>query len=273
MNVDRAAAHGPTATDPFTGRPVHSMNPRLISIVLAIIGAHALALWALQSGLMRPPAREQVVHVALAAQLIEAPQPETASATLASAAPTLPAPTPVAAPPTPARPSRPAQPAQQTVAAPPQTDIAAEPAQPSATAIDPTPVPAVAEAASSAAPVTPVVPATGKQAGTAALAAHAPPAAPPQLELPSSEANYLNNPRPPYPALSKRLREQGKVVIRAYIEVNGTAEQATIAQSSGYDRLDQVALHTVLKWRYAPGKRAGQPEAMWFHIPITFVLD
>mgnify|MGYP006154400979 CR=1 FL=1 len=103
----------------------------------------------------------------------------------------------------------------------------------------------------------------------------APPAppAPPVVVLPSSSADYLNNPRPPYPPLSKRLGEQGKVVIRAFIETNGTATKAEIRTSSGYERLDQAALQTVLKWRYVPGKCAGAAEAMWFNVPIHFVLE
>jgi periplasmic protein TonB len=43
--------------------------------------------------------------------------------------------------------------------------------------------------------------------------------------------------------------------------------------SSGFQRLDDTAVQTVLRWRYVPGKRAGVPEAMWFNVPITFVLE
>jgi protein TonB len=46
-----------------------------------------------------------------------------------------------------------------------------------------------------------------------------------------------------------------------------------VQQSSGYERLDRTAVETVLRWRYVPGKRAGVPEAMWFNIPINFVLE
>ena len=69
------------------------------------------------------------------------------------------------------------------------------------------------------------------------------------------------------------MGEQGRVVVRAFIDVNGSASQASITSSSGYERLDQVALKTVLQWRYAPGKRAGTPEAMWFNVPLNFVLE
>jgi len=73
--------------------------------------------------------------------------------------------------------------------------------------------------------------------------------------------------------LSKRLGEQGRVSVRVLIDVDGRARNPSIAQSSGYARLDQTAINTVLKWRFVPGKRAGVPEAMWFTIPINFVLE
>ena len=93
------------------------------------------------------------------------------------------------------------------------------------------------------------------------------------MELPSTNADYLNNPRPPYPALSRRLGEQGRVLVRVLIEPDGRPSKAELQESSGYDRLDQTALQTVMRWRFVPGKRAGVPEAMWFSVPIQFVLE
>ncbi|MDO8440551.1 MAG: energy transducer TonB [Polaromonas sp.] len=98
-------------------------------------------------------------------------------------------------------------------------------------------------------------------------------AAPPRIELPSSNADYLQNPKPAYPAMSKRLGEQGKVVVRVLIGVDGVAQKAEIRQSSGFDRLDQAAWTTAQRWRYVPGKRGGVPEAMWVNVPINFVLE
>ena len=54
---------------------------------------------------------------------------------------------------------------------------------------------------------------------------------------------------------------------------DGTAARAEIRTSSGFERLDQAALQTVLRWRYVPGKRGGTPEAMWVTVPINFVLE
>jgi len=99
------------------------------------------------------------------------------------------------------------------------------------------------------------------------------PAAPPRIELPSSNAAYLNNPKPPYPAISKRMGEQGKVVLRVLISAEGLPQKVEISQSSGYDRLDRQAQEAVQHWRFVPGKRNGVPEAMWTLVPIQFVLE
>lgn len=89
---------------------------------------------------------------------------------------------------------------------------------------------------------------------------------------PSQSASYLNNPPPPYPPMSKRLGEQGRVVVRVYIDEQGVPKEALLEVKSGYSRLDQAALQAVMSWRYVPAKRAGVPLAMWFNVPVTFDL-
>lgn len=219
---------------------------RRLFIVIAVLGFHALGLWALQAGLLRRSV-DLIVPVAVLAEMIEPPQPQVTPA--------------------------PPQPRPQPTPTPkvtPRAQPAARPApQPQAIA-DPTPSPLAPSGVTEPQPPAPV-----SAAPVIAVASPAPPAppAPPKIELPSSSADYLNNPKPAYPPLSKRLNEQGKVVVRAFIETDGTASKAEIRSSSGYDRLDQAALQTVLRWRYVPGKRAGVPEAMWFNVPINFVLE
>jgi protein TonB len=239
------------ALSPF-GAVWHSALPfrmdRRLLIVTAVVGFHLLGLWALQAGLLRR-AVELVIPVQVLSELIDPPQPVV---TPAPPAPPPPAPqTPVLQPPPPPRPV--ARPAPQPVA------IAAT---------EPTPQAPAAVTATEPAGVEISTP-------TDPPAAPAPPApsAPPRVDLPSSSADYLTNPPPPYPPLSKRLGEQGQVVVRARIEANGTASQAEIHTSSGFDRLDLAALQTVKRWRYVPGKRGGVPEPMWFNIPIRFVLE
>ncbi len=95
----------------------------------------------------------------------------------------------------------------------------------------------------------------------------------PAFSLPSSEAHGLINPKPAYPRQSRRLNEQGQVVIRVFVAVDGSPQQGEIKTSSGFDRLDQEALRTVMRWRFVPGQRFGTPEAMWFNVPVNFVLE
>jgi protein TonB len=95
----------------------------------------------------------------------------------------------------------------------------------------------------------------------------------PAFSLPSSEAHGLTNPKPAYPRQSRRLNEQGQVVIRVFVAADGSPQQGEIKTSSGFDRLDQEALRTVMRWRFVPGQRFGTPEAMWFNVPVNFVLE
>ncbi len=92
------------------------------------------------------------------------------------------------------------------------------------------------------------------------------------MQLPSSDADYLQNPKPVYPAMSKRLGEQGKTVVRVLIGVDGLPKSASIRTSSGYERLDEAARAAVLTWRYVPGKRNGVAEPMEFNVPINWIL-
>lgn len=128
----------------------------------------------------------------------------------------------------------------------------------------------VVTSSAATAPVSAVVPAT--VAAVAPIPA-TPALTPAAVELPSTEADYWHNPKPAYPSLSRRLGEQGKVLVRVFIDASGQPQQAEVKQSSGFERLDQTALNTVLKWRYLPGKRNGTPEAMWLQVPLEFRLE
>jgi protein TonB len=143
------------------------------------------------------------------------------------------------------------------------------------------PEPTVTQAAPSvAAPVVYIPPATPNTAtltptdsGLQRPSAQAQAPASSQVVLPSTNADYLNNAPPSYPRVSKRLGEQGTVLIRVLITTEGRAEKAEIRTSSGHARLDETALTTVQTWRFVPGTRNGVPEAMWFNVPVRFVLD
>jgi protein TonB len=215
---------------------------RNLRIVLTVLILHGAALWALQTGLLR-----RTVELLVPAQVImdmmapaETPTPRPQP---------LAVPTPAKAQAAPTAPTPPAPMAVATAATQPSAIAPAAVAPSTATTSSDRPTAAATNTASVASPV------------------------PARVELPSSDADYLNNPKPPYPPLSKRMGEQGKVVIRTLIGADGVAQEASIHQSSGFDRLDQAALATARKWRYVPGKRAGVAEAMWFNVPFSFVLE
>lgn len=204
-------------------------------IALAVVGLHVAFIWALQSGLLMRAA-EIIVPAEILTQFVDPPAPKVE---------------PV--PPTP-----PTPPVQKKA-------VAKAPVQPAPQPLaitDPTPSPNAPTGV-----VTPPLP-----PAPVAVAPVAPPS-PPAVQLPSSDADYLQNPKPPYPPISKRLGEQGKVIVRVLIGADGQPQKSEIRQSSGFDRLDQAAVATVMRWRYVPGKRGGIPEAMWFNVPINFVLE
>jgi len=92
------------------------------------------------------------------------------------------------------------------------------------------------------------------------------------VQLPSSSADYLQNPKPPYPPLSERLGETGRTVYRVWIGVDGKPLRAELVSSSGFTRLDKAAYNTVMGWHYVPGKRGGVAELMAFNVPIYWEL-
>ena len=226
----------------FEDPPEPFLN-RTVVVTLFVVAVHVVALWLLQTGMLRR-AVELVVPAQVIAEFIEPPRPKDEP------------------PPPPPPPPEP-HPTKQIVAPAPQPIAIADPTPapnaPVGVIEPPAPLPPVA------APVAPAPPAP----------AAPPPAtpAPPRVELPSSDADYLQNPKPPYPPMSKRLNEQGTVIMRVLIGTDGLPQQAEIRKSSGFSRLDESAATTVMKWRYVPGKRAGVPEAMWFNVPINFVLE
>ncbi len=87
------------------------------------------------------------------------------------------------------------------------------------------------------------------------------------------DADYLQNPAPVFPALSRRMHEEGKVLLLVQVSAKGEAENVQIKQSSGYIRLDEAAVNAVRKWRFIPARRSSEPVASSVVVPIVFRLD
>lgn len=93
-----------------------------------------------------------------------------------------------------------------------------------------------------------------------------------RVEPPQFDVAYLNNPTPVYPPMSKRLREQGNLLLRVWVSPNGMAEQIAIEMSSGSSRLDNAAIDAVSQWRFVPAKHGGIAVAGLALVPINFHL-
>jgi protein TonB len=91
--------------------------------------------------------------------------------------------------------------------------------------------------------------------------------------MPNADASELNNPKPPYPAISRRLGEQGRVILKACVSSTGGIDSLNLIKSSGFDRLDRIALETVQRWKFIPARRGQQPVAMCYQLPIQFTLE
>lgn len=88
------------------------------------------------------------------------------------------------------------------------------------------------------------------------------------------DADYLRNPAPSYPAISRRMREEGKVTLRVLVTPHGTAESVEVKTSSGAARnLIEAASRTVRQWRFVPARRGDTAVQSWVLVPIIFKLE
>lgn len=101
------------------------------------------------------------------------------------------------------------------------------------------------------------------------MSAAAAPALPLRI-LPRFDADYLNNPPPAYPPLARRLRLEGRVVLRVHVGRQGEPLEVSLDTSSGYDILDRAALDAVRRWRFVPAREGSEAVAAWVRVPLAF---
>ena len=102
--------------------------------------------------------------------------------------------------------------------------------------------------------------------------APAPEPAPATVTPPRFNAAYLNNPAPAYPLVSRERGEEGRVVLRVFVNERGEPQEVQVRTSSGYNRLDDAARDTVRKWKFVPAKRGDTAVGAWVLIPLSFGL-
>ena len=160
-----------------------------------------------------------------------------------------------------------------------------EPAKAPAQTATPTPSPAAVQKKVVAKPVMAVTP---EQSAAPTTYTAPPPAAAPTpsvtattssgtasaaISAPRFDAAYLDNPRPNYPPLSRRLGEEGKVLLKVKVSADGHAATVHLEKTSNFDRLDEAARLAVTRWRFVPAKRGDEAIEASVIVPVVFRLD
>ncbi len=107
----------------------------------------------------------------------------------------------------------------------------------------------------------------------------APPPPPPVVKpgikkAPEIDPKYKRRFQPEYPPTSRRLGEEGSVVLQVLVGADGTVKDGKVQTSSGFPRLDEAALkHALRAWRFTPGTEDGAPVTAWHSVKVTFKIE
>ena len=104
-----------------------------------------------------------------------------------------------------------------------------------------------------------------------AISAESQPTTPSMTETPLAEVQLVRQVEPAYPPMSKRMDEQGTVVMRVTVQPNGRVSNVAVVTSSGFQRLDIAARDAVRQWTFA--RRDGANVAYTVTVPVKFQLD
>ena len=87
-----------------------------------------------------------------------------------------------------------------------------------------------------------------------------------------SDVAYLVQPAPRYPPESRRIHEQGLVVLRVLIDESGHAKAVEVYRSSGHPRLDEAARRAVERAVFRPYIDGGVARESAAMVPVEFSL-
>ena len=102
----------------------------------------------------------------------------------------------------------------------------------------------------------------------------APPPSPVVKKAPEIDPRYKRRFQPDYPPTSRRLGEEGSVIVQVLVDPEGKVSDGKIQKSSGFPRLDEAALkHARRAWRFTPGTEDGKPVSVWHSVKVTFRIE
>ena len=88
-----------------------------------------------------------------------------------------------------------------------------------------------------------------------------------------SAVEYVRAPQADYPAMSRRMGEEGKVTLRVLVNEKGVAEKVDIQKSSGSNRLDEAAKIAILHALFKPYLEDGKALTVIATATISFSLN
>ena len=97
-----------------------------------------------------------------------------------------------------------------------------------------------------------------------------PPASPLSAGGQLKEPRLLSGAAPEYPLLARQEHVEGDVVVGIVVDENG--DVSDVKAVSGPVSLRQAALSALLRWKYEPPRREGQPVAVQAIVTIRFRL-
>ena len=79
--------------------------------------------------------------------------------------------------------------------------------------------------------------------------------------------------KPVYPATSRRLEEEGTVVLRFLVQADGKVVDSQVEKSSGFRRLDEAARQALARCQFKAATVDGKPEQSWTSLRYTWRLE
>jgi protein TonB len=76
-----------------------------------------------------------------------------------------------------------------------------------------------------------------------------------------------------YPAMARADRLEGRVVVRAIVQEDGSLADVEIAKSSGHETLDRAAVEVLQQAFPLPMLKALGKPRVTIHVPLSYRLD
>jgi len=95
---------------------------------------------------------------------------------------------------------------------------------------------------------------------------------PPDAFIPYSNAPVVvSKPPPEYPELARKAGLEGRVFVKAWIDINGDVKRVVLMKGVS-EALDKAAVEAAYRAKFKPAENNGVPVAVWFGFTYNFTL-